>query len=239
MAARPAPPRAKRPRVEAARSPADPAPHQLAELWATLPSRRVVAFYGHAAGRPYASFSNFAETPYDFRIPMCCLPRGAAAPPPTRIRWSEQGIMLCKARLMGDSAGAAAVMRAGTPFAVKKAGRSVKPWDQSKWDAAVCTIAREVVTQKFRAHPVLARELLGTEDALICEATRRDRVWGVGLDVGDRDTKDPQKWKGKNVLGWALMAAREELGGASAPRPPVATAAAAAAAAAAAGSGSA
>jgi predicted NAD-dependent protein-ADP-ribosyltransferase YbiA (DUF1768 family) len=34
---------------------------------------------------------------------------------------------------------------------------------------------------------------------------------GIGLDVGERDVGVPANWRGTNVLGWALMQARDRL----------------------------
>merc|ERR1719282_8601 len=90
------------------------------------------------------------------------------------------------------------------------AGRSqVAPWSQSAWDRAVCTVAREVVLQKFRAVPGLDALLLGTGQAVIAEMTRNDANWGTGVDIGR--ARNPSQWRGTNILGWALMAARAQL----------------------------
>merc|ERR1711865_833165 len=61
--------------------------------------------------------------------------------------------------------------------------------------------------------------LLGTGNSLIAEATRSDRNWGIGIDVGDPRVQTPTKWQGDNILGWALMEARAALrnGGAVGP----------------------
>jgi hypothetical protein len=53
--------------------------------------------------------------------------------------------------------------------------------------------------------------LLGTGDAIICEATRSDQIWGMGLNCGDPKVQSISAWRGTNVLGWALMQARDAL----------------------------
>ena len=65
--------------------------------------------------------------------------------------------------------------------------------------------------QKFVASPDLCSLLLSTGDKIIAEATRKDKIWGIGIDVGDPRVQDPKQWKGTNVLGFALMKAREQL----------------------------
>ena len=53
--------------------------------------------------------------------------------------------------------------------------------------------------------------LLQTGDTLIAEATRDDRTWGIGIDVGDPLVQIPSRWYGANILGWALMEVRAAL----------------------------
>lgn len=38
-----------------------------------------------------------------------------------------------------------------------------------------------------------------------------DRVWGIGLAARDEGADDPERWRGPNLLGFALMEARERL----------------------------
>merc|ERR1712025_1083908 len=71
--------------------------------------------------------------------------------------------------------------------------------------------AFQVVYQKFSKTSSIRGVLLGTDDRLIAEATRQDRNWGIGIDVGDPRVQIPCKWQGANILGWALMEARAAL----------------------------
>ncbi|CAM5259864.1 NADAR domain-containing protein OS=Streptomyces fumanus OX=67302 GN=GCM10018772_52590 PE=4 SV=1 [Streptomyces fumanus] len=65
--------------------------------------------------------------------------------------------------------------------------------------------------------PVLAADgalrefLLGTGDRVLVEASPVDPVWGIGLAADDEAAADPERWQGANLLGFALMAARERL----------------------------
>lgn len=38
-----------------------------------------------------------------------------------------------------------------------------------------------------------------------------DRVWGIGLSATDPRAHDPTQWRGRNLLGFALMHARAQL----------------------------
>jgi predicted NAD-dependent protein-ADP-ribosyltransferase YbiA (DUF1768 family) len=43
------------------------------------------------------------------------------------------------------------------------------------------------------------------------EASPLDRVWGIGLAADDEAAGDPERWRGDNELGFALMSARARL----------------------------
>ncbi len=64
---------------------------------------------------------------------------------------------------------------------------------------------------KFSAHEELRAFLLATGDRVLVEASPVDRVWGIGIAADDERAADPERWRGPNLLGFALMAARERL----------------------------
>ncbi len=64
---------------------------------------------------------------------------------------------------------------------------------------------------KFAAHGGLRSFLLGTGDRVLVEASPVDRVWGIGLAADDEAAADPARWRGPNLLGFALMEARRRL----------------------------
>jgi len=179
---------------------------------------RVIGFYGHKPGTPYACFSNFAEAPvaepFEFVLPDGLVPQGADVemfPSPVVVEFSEKAIMLCKAAAMGDSICYRSIMAATNPRSAKAKGRQVYPFDDDLWQTLVCHVAREVVYQKFSKLPQLGYMLMNTGDSIIAEASSRDRVWGIGLEIKDKDVANPSKWLGTNVLGWALMQTRARL----------------------------
>ena len=45
----------------------------------------------------------------------------------------------------------------------------------------------------------------------MAEASPLDLVWGIGLRADDPRAKDTRQWRGKNLLGEALSAVREEI----------------------------
>jgi ribA/ribD-fused uncharacterized protein len=48
---------------------------------------------------------------------------------------------------------------------------------------------------------------------VLVEASPVDRVWGIGLAGDDEAAGDPERWRGENLLGFALMGARGRLRG--------------------------
>jgi len=53
--------------------------------------------------------------------------------------------------------------------------------------------------------------LIATGDRVLVEASPRDTIWGIGMGASNPDAKDPTKWRGRNLLGFALMEARASL----------------------------
>ncbi|MGN6153986.1 MAG: NADAR domain-containing protein [Lysobacteraceae bacterium] len=48
---------------------------------------------------------------------------------------------------------------------------------------------------------------------MLVEASPVDAVWGIGLAAADPGAHDPERWRGANLLGFALMDVRARLGG--------------------------
>merc|ERR1712139_545719 len=64
---------------------------------------------------------------------------------------------------------------------------------------------------KFQQNPSLAVKLLRTGQKPIAEASPSDLIYGIGLAPSDPLAQDVANWKGMNLLGKALMQAREEI----------------------------
>ncbi|SEM67849.1 hypothetical protein SAMN05660976_05765 [Nonomuraea pusilla] len=124
---------------------------------------------------------------------------------------AEHYMMAHKAWLFGDDAKAAEILAAGHPGEAQALGRAVRGFDQETWDAHRSGIVARGNTAKFSQHPELLAYLLGTRDRVLVEASPRDRVWGIGLAAGDDRAASPTTWQGLNLLGFALMAARDAL----------------------------
>ncbi|MFE9252305.1 NADAR family protein [Streptomyces sp. NPDC007088] len=124
---------------------------------------------------------------------------------------AEHWMMAEKARLFGDLASERAALAAPTPAQAKIAGRLVRDFDERTWHRERFRIVVEGSVHKFSSHPGLLAFLLGTGDRVLVEASPLDRVWGIGLAADDPRAQEPEEWRGPNLLGFALMAARQSL----------------------------
>ena len=124
---------------------------------------------------------------------------------------AEHYMMWRKAMLFGDEATAGRVLHAGHPQRAKNLGREVRDFDESVWEAHRFGTVVAGSTAKFGAHDDLRAYLVGTGDRVLVEASPVDAVWGVGLAADDERVADPGRWRGLNLLGFALMEVREAL----------------------------
>lgn len=124
-------------------------------------------------------------------------------------RWAEQYIMHRKALAFGDLDTAERVLAARDPAECKKLGRAVRPYDDAVWARVRETVAFEACLHKFAQNPKLREALLATGDALIVEAAPSDAIWGIGFS--EQDALAHRHAWGQNLLGLALMRAREAL----------------------------
>lgn len=124
---------------------------------------------------------------------------------------AEHWMMAGKARLFGDAEAEARAIAAGHPKQAKDAGRSVRGFDEEEWRRHRFELVVEGSVHKFGRHPELGAYLLGTGARVLVEASPLDRVWGIGLAADDERAHDPARWRGLNLLGFALMEARQRL----------------------------
>ncbi|WP_269854076.1 NADAR family protein [Streptomyces sp. RPT161] len=125
---------------------------------------------------------------------------------------AEHWMMAGKARLFGDERTAAEVLAAGHPNEAKALGRQVRGFEEELWARHRWDLVVEGNVAKFGQHPALRDFLLGTRSRVLVEASPLDRVWGIGLAADDERAADPARWRGSNLLGFALMETRSRLG---------------------------
>ncbi|CAL9545029.1 hypothetical protein SUDANB37_04335 [Streptomyces sp. enrichment culture] len=124
---------------------------------------------------------------------------------------AEHWMMAAKARLFGDAEAERQAVSAAGPAQAKRAGRLVRGFDEAVWQRERYGIVVAGNRHKFAQHAELRHFLLGTGERVLVEASPLDRIWGIGLAADDERAQDPARWRGLNLLGFALMDAREEL----------------------------
>ncbi len=126
---------------------------------------------------------------------------------------AEQFMMAAKARLFRDEATLALILAEEDPSKVKALGRQVKGFVDGQWAAARFDAVIAGSIAKFSSTPELKAFLLSTGAEILVEAAPRDRIWGIGLGRENPFVKEPSRWRGLNLLGFALVRARASLRG--------------------------
>ena len=125
---------------------------------------------------------------------------------------AEHYMMAGKARLFGDDEMLTEILEADSPGAAKAFGRKVRGFDTDRWNQHRFDIVVRGNVAKFSEHEDLRTYLLETGTKVLVEASPRDRIWGIGMGASNPDAENPSRWRGSNLLGFALMTARTRLG---------------------------
>ena len=128
-----------------------------------------------------------------------------------RYETAEHFMMAEKARLFRDDEMLSKILACKTPAEAKAFGRAVRNYDDQAWGRFRSESVVRGNVAKFGAHADLKTFLLSTEQRVLVEASPRDRIWGIGMGASNPDARLPAKWRGRNLLGFALMQARAAL----------------------------
>jgi ribA/ribD-fused uncharacterized protein len=124
---------------------------------------------------------------------------------------AEHFMMAEKARVFGDEEMRRRILDARNPGAAKRFGREVRGFQDAVWTDARFPIVVRGNDAKFRQNPALGEFLIATKDRVLVEASPVDRIWGIGLAADAPGADNPEKWRGLNLLGFALMKVRAGL----------------------------
>ena len=123
----------------------------------------------------------------------------------------EKYMMYNKALLFDDKDIANEILNTNQPKAIKELGRKVKNFNDELWDKMKYKIVFTGNYYKFSQNTDLRNFLLSTKNKVLVEASPYDKVWGIKMKYDDENIENPFFWKGENLLGFALMEARDEI----------------------------
>lgn len=124
---------------------------------------------------------------------------------------AEHFMMAEKARLFGNEVLRRQILETSSPKIAKQLGRQVKNFNEATWEESRLRLVVEGNYAKFSQNRELEIFLLATEDKVLVEASPDDRIWGIGLAADSELAMNPERWRGLNLLGFALMDVRERL----------------------------
>jgi ribA/ribD-fused uncharacterized protein len=172
-----------------------------------------------AGGEPCYHFF-YGHTPKKSTEPdKSCLSQWFLAPfrvGGVRYETAEHYMMARKAELFGDTHALESILAAPDPKTAKAMGRLVQNFDSAVWDQHCFAIVVAANIAKFSQNRMLRDYLLATGDKVLVEASKNDKIWGIGLDIHNSEINDPHSWRGTNLLGFALMEARAAIAAATA-----------------------
>jgi predicted NAD-dependent protein-ADP-ribosyltransferase YbiA (DUF1768 family) len=121
------------------------------------------------------------------------------------------------ARKMGEAPGQhGSLVHAGGPSGLPQQAetpneRVVREQRNAAWEKERYNILVSLLLAKFRQNPQIGKLLIETGDAILARADHRDIEDGIGIAITDPRAGHQSKWRGKNLLGKALMDARFQL----------------------------
>ena len=125
----------------------------------------------------------------------------------------EQYMMYKKAIVFNDNKIAKEILETTDVSKIKALGRQVSNYNDKYWNGVRQIIIYKGLLEKFSQNKDLKKRLLNTGNDILAECAVQDKIWGIGLSMKDVNRWDMEKWRGENLLGFALMMVRKELRG--------------------------
>jgi ribA/ribD-fused uncharacterized protein len=146
-------------------------------------------------------FSNWHHSPNQFVDPITELSFNS----------TEQYFMWAKATFFGDKEIADLVVKELDQRKIKELGRKIKNYNNDAWECVRFGFMVYANYLKYSQNASMGNELLSTQGKILVEASPYDTIWGVGLGENDPHILSEENWKGRNLLGKALMKVRTML----------------------------
>ncbi|TKG95120.1 NADAR family protein [Puteibacter caeruleilacunae] len=124
---------------------------------------------------------------------------------------AEHWMMAQKALMFNDRESFEKIVKCDTPKEAKLLGRQVSGFDKKIWEDNRFRIVKFGNIHKFNQNRAYGEYLLQTGSKILVEASPVDTIWGVGLAKESNQIGDINAWRGLNLMGFALMEARDFL----------------------------
>ena len=156
--------------------------------------QEVDAVFFHKPSEPNCYLSNWYLSPFDL----------------DGIHYTsvEQYIMYQKCVIFGDLPSAKAILATDDPQKQQSIGQKAKGFIGNVWAGQRQFVAVRGLLAKFSQNEDLKKKLLDTEDAWLVECAHSDTIWACGIRLNEDERFDAAKWRGQNILGFALMEVR-------------------------------
>jgi ribA/ribD-fused uncharacterized protein len=92
---------------------------------------------------------------------------------------------------------------------IKQYGREVKNYVDAVWNEIRYGVMVNGLRLKFSQNPQLKQLLINTGDKMLYEASKYDKIWGIGFSPQEAPNIN-QELFGRNLLGQSLMQVRNE-----------------------------
>jgi ribA/ribD-fused uncharacterized protein len=124
---------------------------------------------------------------------------------------SEQYLMYWKAKTFEpeNESLLKSILKETSAAKIKALGRTVKNYNDTIWSQIRLKIMVKGLKLKFKQNSTILALLLSTGDKTLYEASKQDKIWGIGYYAEQAILTEPDKY-GTNLLGQALMKVRNK-----------------------------
>lgn len=118
----------------------------------------------------------------------------------------EHGFQWEKACYFNDEETATRILETDCPAEAKRLGRLVKNFNEEEWRPVAITYMVAHVRHKIIQNPTIYRWVIehAKYGRRFVEASKKDKIWGIGLYENEATKTDPCEWPGENRLGYCL-----------------------------------
>jgi ribA/ribD-fused uncharacterized protein len=120
----------------------------------------------------------------------------------------EQAFCYSRAAYCNDRSAMAKIKQLNDPVEMKRT--QVEGFNKTEWEKVAEKKMKEILKCKLAQTPRFRDILKATEPKTLCEAVAYEKVWGIGMNILNKDIDDQTKW-GRNLLGRILQGLRDAI----------------------------